>query len=214
MGIVDMERVALEPKVRARVGRTDRGSEELASARIASSVWMEQVTEAKCRREICYWLDRQCEAPELCMESSGRFRNRQPRPRPMHLRRTLSAASCCPPLQPPAGPVSAYCLQSEEQRLKVPKRDADSAGTSSDFRRPQICRAASSISKSPLAAHPRRSWTSHTGLVAVGRKLQTGDPAARRCLAHITGAQKSTARSAHGFYFLPIFAPAAAGTWL
>lgn len=41
MGIVDMERVALEPKVRARVGRTDRGSEELASARIASSVWME-----------------------------------------------------------------------------------------------------------------------------------------------------------------------------
>ncbi|EGE03844.1 hypothetical protein TEQG_02878 [Trichophyton equinum CBS 127.97] len=105
-------------------------------------------------------------------------------------------------------------VKSEEQRLKVPKRDADSAGTSSDFRRPQICRAASSISKSPLAAHPRRSWTSHTGLVAVGRKLQTGDPAARRCLAHITGAQKSTARSAHGFYFLPIFAPAAAGTWL
>lgn len=43
MGIVDMERVALEPKVRARVGRTDRGSEELASVRIASSVWMEKL---------------------------------------------------------------------------------------------------------------------------------------------------------------------------
>lgn len=168
------------------------------------------------------------------------FETASPDLRPTHLRRTLSAASCCRPLQPPAGPVSVSSVPSASTEHRVvavvvvvivivlllllcccrredvgssPKRDADSAGTSSDFRRPQTRRTASSISKSPLAAHPRRSWT-------LGQSHGACRPSNARCRRAIqrlgdvwrtSQAHRSTARSAHGFYFLPRFAPA--GTW-